>query len=52
MDGCYEWKPDESLVRFVRRRRELFCVAGLWKDVEKPAGSSKRWRNGSADEHQ
>ena len=23
-------------MRFVRRRRELFCVAGLWKEVEKP----------------
>ena len=31
MDGFYEWKPDKSPVRFVRRRRELFCVAGLWK---------------------
>jgi len=29
-------KPDKSLLRFVRRRRELFCVAGLWKQVEKP----------------
>ena len=36
MDGFYEWKPDKSPVRFVRRRREVFCVAGLWKDVEKP----------------
>jgi putative SOS response-associated peptidase YedK len=36
MDGFYEWKPDKSPVRFIRRRRELFCVAGLWKDVEKP----------------
>src|ERR1035438_6041022 len=36
MDGFYEWKPDKSPVRFVRRRRDLFCVAGLWKDVEKP----------------
>ena len=36
MDGFYEWKPDKSPVRFVRRRRELFCVAGLWKKVEKP----------------
>jgi putative SOS response-associated peptidase YedK len=36
MDGFYEWKPDKSPVRFVRRRRELFCVAALWKDVEKP----------------
>src|ERR1017187_5662458 len=32
MDGFYEWKPDKSPVRFVRRRRELFCVAGLWAD--------------------
>jgi putative SOS response-associated peptidase YedK len=32
MDGFYEWKPDKSPVRFVRRRRELFCVAGLWKE--------------------
>ena len=23
-------------VRFVRRQRDLFCVAGLWKEVEKP----------------
>ena len=36
MDGFYEWKPDKTPVRFVRRRRELFCVAGLWKEVEKP----------------
>ena len=36
MDGFYEWKPDKSPVRFVRRRREVFCVAGLWKNVEKP----------------
>jgi hypothetical protein len=36
LDGFYEWKPDKSPVRFVRRRRELFCVAGLWKEVEKP----------------
>ena len=36
MDGFYEWKPDKSPVRFVRRKRELFCVAGLWKEVEKP----------------
>jgi putative SOS response-associated peptidase YedK len=36
MDGFYEWKSDKSPVRFVRRRRDLFCVAGLWKDVEKP----------------
>ena len=36
MDGFYEWKPDKSPVRFVRRRRDLFCVAGLWKEVEKP----------------
>jgi putative SOS response-associated peptidase YedK len=34
MDGFYEWKPDKSPVRFVRRRRELFCVAGLWKELE------------------
>jgi putative SOS response-associated peptidase YedK len=30
MDGFYEWK-NKSPVRFVRRRREFFCVAGLWK---------------------
>ena len=36
MDGFYEWKPDKSPVRFVRRRREPFYVAGLWKEVEKP----------------
>ena len=32
MDGFYEWKPDKSPVRFVRRQRELFFVAGLWAD--------------------
>jgi putative SOS response-associated peptidase YedK len=36
MDGFYEWKPDKSPVRFVRRRRDMFCVAGLWKAEEKP----------------
>jgi putative SOS response-associated peptidase YedK len=36
MDGFYEWKPDKSPVRFVRHRRELFYVAGLWKKAEKP----------------
>ena len=36
MDGFYEWKADKSPMRFVRRRRDLFCVAGLWKEVEKP----------------
>jgi putative SOS response-associated peptidase YedK len=36
MDGFYEWKPDKSPVRFIRRRRELFYVAGLWKEVVKP----------------
>ena len=32
MDGFYEWKPDKSPVRFVRRQREVFYVAGLWAD--------------------
>jgi putative SOS response-associated peptidase YedK len=40
MDGFYEWKPDKSPVRFVRRRRELFCVAGLWKEDAPPANIS------------
>ena len=35
MDGFYEWKPDKSPVRFVRRDRSVFFVAGLWKAIEK-----------------
>jgi putative SOS response-associated peptidase YedK len=35
MDGFYEWKPDKSPVRFVRRKREVFYVAGLWKADER-----------------
>jgi putative SOS response-associated peptidase YedK len=35
MDGFYEWKPDKSPVRFVRRKREVFYVAGLWRAVER-----------------
>jgi putative SOS response-associated peptidase YedK len=35
MDGFYEWKPDKSPVRFVRRDRKFFFVAGLWKAIEK-----------------
>jgi putative SOS response-associated peptidase YedK len=33
MDGFYEWKSDKSPVRFVRRKRDVFYVAGLWKVV-------------------
>jgi len=46
MDGFYEWKPDKSPVRFVRRRRELFCVAGLWKeeDIPSPVGTGEGGR--------
>ena len=42
MDGFYEWK-NKSPVRFVRRRRELFCVAGLWKeeDIPSPVGTGE-----------
>lgn len=36
MDGFYEWKPDKSPVRSVRRQRDVFCVAGLWREIEKP----------------
>jgi putative SOS response-associated peptidase YedK len=36
MEGFYEWKPDKSPVRYVRCRRELFCVAGLWANVPRP----------------
>ena len=35
MDGLYEWKPDKSPVRFVRRKRDVFYVAGLWRMIEK-----------------
>ena len=42
MDGFYEWK-NKSPVRFVRRGRELFCVAGLWKedDIPSPVGTGE-----------
>jgi putative SOS response-associated peptidase YedK len=36
MDGFYKWKPDKSPVRFVRRQRDVFCVASLLKEIEKP----------------
>jgi len=35
MDGFYEWKPDKTPVRFVRRKREVFYVAGLWRADER-----------------
>jgi putative SOS response-associated peptidase YedK len=35
MDGFYEWKGDKTPVPFVRRRRDVFYVAALWKAVEK-----------------
>jgi putative SOS response-associated peptidase YedK len=42
MDGFYEWK-NKSPVRFVRRGRELFCVAGLWAedDIPSPVGTGE-----------
>ena len=33
MDGFYEWKSDKSPIRFVRRKRDVFYVAALWKAV-------------------
>ena len=36
MDGFYEWKHHISPVRFVRHHHELFCVAGLWTELEMP----------------
>ena len=35
MDGFYEWKPDKSPFRFVRHKRDVFYVAGLWRMTEK-----------------
>ncbi len=35
MDGFYEWKPDKSPFRLVRRKRDVFYVAGLWRMTEK-----------------
>ncbi len=41
MDGFYEWKPDKSPLRFVRPKRDVFYVAGLWKgEAEAPQAGS------------
>ncbi len=38
MDGFYEWKPDKSPVRFLRPKRDVFYVAGLWKTESLASG--------------
>ena len=33
MDGYYEWKSDQSPVRFTQPGKSVFCVAALWKAI-------------------
>ena len=30
-DGFYEWTKDKTPIRFMRRRDEPFCFAGMWR---------------------
>ncbi len=34
-DGFYEWTHDKTPIRFMRRRDEPFCFAGLWRATKR-----------------